>query len=341
MPKIKYRDYKPKPETREIIAAANRILVAFEQQGYRLTLRQLYYQFIGEDLFPESYKNAAGTKNNIQSYNKLKNIIGDAREAGLIDWNHIADRLRERVTRPQWEDPKQFLESVCPQFSIDRWENQTTRVEVWIEKDALAEVVKRACKPFDVPFMVCRGYISASAIWEAAHDRFLDWWNYHDQSTVIIHLSDHDPSGIDMTRDIERRLRLFSTQHDEDFADKGPPDIEVVRVALTREQIEEYNPPPNPAKESDVRFKDYERIHGSESWELDALTPAVIVDVIQSHIQQYVDADLYNEKLTEERNRRRKLMQLSARADAIIRKLPELGDAEHDQSRDGAKVAGE
>ena len=94
------------------------------------------------------------------------------------------------------------------------------------------------------------------------------------QPVVVLHLGDHDPSGLDMTRDIRERLELFS----------GYADFEVRRVALTMEQIEDQQPPPNPAKITDSRYEGYAAEYGSDSWELDALEPRFISDLIRDNI---------------------------------------------------------
>lgn len=324
MPRITYRTYAPKAETRTIIDQADGILVEYSRQGFSLTLRQLYYQFIARDLFPDSYINEAGTKNSIQSYNKLKAIISKAREGGMLDWSHVKDRGRELEAKPHWDDAEDFLSSVAPQFNCDRWAEQPTRVEVWVEKDALSEVLARACRPYDVAYMATKGYISVSTIWEAAHNRFLRYWNDYGQETVVIHLTDHDPSGIDMERDIRDRLRVFATQYQESQLSRGNPVVHVDRIALTMAQIEQYNPPPNPAKETDSRFAHYESHHGNESWELDALDPGVIVRMIQARIRNYMDRALYDERVAQEREWRASLLHMARYQDEAMAALPPL-----------------
>lgn len=105
------------------------------------------------------------------------------------------------------------------------------------------------------------------------------------QAPVILHLGDHDPSGIDMTRDIVARLEVFT-----DYAG-----IEVRRVALNMDQVEQYGPPPNPAKLTDSRVGQYIAVYGLDSWELDALEPQVIVDLIEQKTLERRDADLWVE----------------------------------------------
>jgi hypothetical protein len=103
------------------------------------------------------------------------------------------------------------------------------------------------------------------------------------QRVVIIHLGDHDPSGLDMTRDLQKRIEMFSDDLD------GL--VELERIALNMGQIKERNPPPNPAKTTDSRFAEYQREFGNESWELDALPPAYLVELVQKHIDRVRDAD--------------------------------------------------
>ncbi len=315
MPRIRYRVYRPREEAQGIIATANEILEEYAEDGFNLTLRQLYYQFVARDLFPDSYINEEGTKNNIKSYNRLGDIISNAREGGMIDWNHITDRGREVETNPHWRTPRQFMMSVAPQFAIDMWTGQPQRVEVWVEKDALSEVIERACEPMDVPFMACKGYMSSSAIWQAAHDRMLNNWNRHRQPTIVLHLGDHDPSGIDMTRDIQERLDLFSSQYEEGRDE--PCEITVERIALTMDQVQHYNPPPNPAKETDSRFAQYQAEHGDLSWELDALEPQVIVALITDAIRDHMDQDLYDARRANEEEWRSQLEEVAGRWDEV------------------------
>lgn len=238
------------------------------QQGYDLTLRQLYYQFVSRNWLV----------NKDQSYKRLGSIISDARRAGLIDWDRIVDRTRN-VRRPSaWDDPADIIETVSRQFDIDWWAKQNYRPEVWVEKDALIGVIEVACADWHCPYFSCRGYTSDSEAWGASQR--LDRWLKAGQTPIIFHLGDHDPSGIDMSRDIRERINLFSRE-----ASK----IEIRRIALTMEQVEEVNPPPNPAKITDSRFEGYQREYGDESWELDALNPDYIGNLIAEHMGQLVD----------------------------------------------------
>lgn len=288
MPKIAYIEKKFRNETLTIIAHANQILDDYAAQGYDLTLRQLYYQFISRDLLPESYiDKSTGTKNNQKSYDRLGAVISDARMAGLIDWNRIVDRTRNLEGLGHWDTPADIMRSAMHSYRIDKWERQDYRPEVWIEKDALRGVVTRVCNQYDVPHFSCRGYSSQSEMWRAAQ-RMISYMR-DGKTPYIIHLGDHDPSGIDMSRDIIDRLQEFVEYHEPGGA------FRVKRIALNWDQVQQYSPPPNPAKMTDSRVHDYIAKFGDESWELDALEPTVISNLIANTIIKLTDSKIWEE----------------------------------------------
>lgn len=272
MPRICYIDKKFRRASMVRIAQATDIIHTYSQQGHRLTLRQLYYRLVAKDLIP----------NTMRDYKKLGTLINDARLAGLIDWAAIEDRTRNLRGHNHWDDPADIIDTCANQwYHRDKWEDQPTRVEVWVEKDALVGIIGQVAYRNDIDFFSTRGYCGQSEMWTAAM-RFKRYVQAG-QDVVLLHLSDHDPSGIDMTRDIDDRINdVF-----------GVP-VDVRRIALTMEQVRHYNPPPNPAKQTDSRFEDYVAKYGDESWELDALEPAVLDALIQDHINGIIDRDLFD-----------------------------------------------
>lgn len=291
MPLIEYVTKRFSAEHRQVIDQANQIINEYARQGYDLTLRQLYYQFVARDFIP----------NNDRSYKRLGNIISDARRAGLIDWERIVDRTRYVREPASWSGPNAIVSACAQQFSIDFWANQPFYPEVWVEKDALVGVLEVACQPWNCAYFSCRGYTSDSEAWAAA--RRLDAQKRKGKTPIIFHLGDHDPSGIDMSRDIKSRLMLFSRVGG----------LEVRRIALTMEQIEEVNPPPNPAKQTDSRFADYEERYGDESWELDALSPTYIGDLIAAQMESIIDQDAWEQSVARRDEGRRLLTEVSNR----------------------------
>ena len=305
MPCISYTTKNFRPETLALIKAANKIIWEYMADDLRLSLRQLYYQFVARNLFPESYRmvlyggrwvyDAAGTKNNPLSYKKMTTWISDARLAGLIDWEAIEDRTRNLQSLAHWKHPSEIMTAAADQYRIDRWKDQTHRPEVWIEKDALAGVIEPVCQEFDVSYLACRGYMSQSEMWTSAQ-RMLRRWNDRQQTPVIIHLGDHDPSGIDMTRDIRDRMYVFECDM-----------VVVSRIALNLDQVELYKPPPDPAKVTDSRCRGYIERFGDESWELDALDPKTLRDLVRKEIRKWMEEDLYAAQVVREQQQREKL----------------------------------
>lgn len=275
--RIAYEEWNPRGKSLELVEKANQICAKFKAAGYNLTVRQLYYQFVSEDILP----------NNMRSYKNLINIIDRARKAGLLSWSYIEDRTRNLRGFNTYGEPGDLVADNADSFHVDLWQDQSTRVEVWVEKEALADVVGRAALSRGVDFFSCRGYVSQSEMHDAAlrHRRYME----NGQDVTIIHLGDHDPSGIDMTRDIWSRLELFLAG------------TNVNRIALNMDQINEFKPPPNPAKMSDSRADGYVDKYGRSSWELDALDPDVITKLITGQIDSIMsDADAFAERRREE-----------------------------------------
>lgn len=327
--RIAYESKRFASETLDAIHQANLILNEYAEQGYDLTLRQLFYQHVARGLIP----------NTERSYKRLGSIVNDARLAGYIDWDSIIDRTRNVREVTHWRDPEHIINGAARSFRRALWEAQGDYVEVWIEKDALVGVIAGICSELDVPYFSCRGYTSQSEMW-AASQRLLEPVKQGKHVTVL-HLGDHDPSGIDMTRDIQDRLRTFIWQ---DFArwefERDGIDIEtasdvsvqasmsiaadrltIKRIALTMDQIRQYDPPPNPAKLSDSRAGGYVVEYGYESWELDSLEPAVLTELVRSNVTDLIDADAWDEVLAEEDDAKRLLAQASERWTEIVESL--------------------
>lgn len=256
----------------EMLDKINNILEEYVNDGYVLTLRQLYYQLVSRDIIP----------NNDREYAKLSNILKNGRMAGVVDWSSIEDRVR--VPRlPYWvTDVNEAIRDTILQYRINRMQGQKHRVEIWVEKDALSNVLYRVSEKYHIRLMVNRGYSSVSAMYDA-YKRLID-------NDIILYFGDHDPSGIDMIRDIEDRLLEFGIN------------VNVKPVALTMNQILEFNPPPNPAKIADPRAKWYIKKYGKTSWELDAIPPRELIILAEDAVKNVIDIDLYNKMLDKEKN---------------------------------------
>lgn len=307
MPKTAYAYTNFSKGSLEVIVRANAICERYAAAGYNLTLRQLYYQFVSRDWLP----------NTQQSYKRLGSIVNDARMSGLIDWNHLVDRTRNLAKLAQWEGPESAMDSLAAQFRTRLWLRQPAYVECWVEKEALADVVSRPADRWFVPYFACKGYTSQSEMWSAAMR--LKREEDKGKKTHIIHLGDHDPSGIDMTRDIEDRLWTFGSM------------VQVHRIALNMAQVDEYEPPPNPAKLTDSRAEGYIAEYGNESWELDALEPQVLDTLIEAEILRHLDRAMWDEDHAEMEAQRAVLTAISNSWDEVAGYLRDIGALPEDR----------
>lgn len=296
-----YKSWNPRQETLAIVSIAEDIINEYQAAGYILTLRQLYYQFVSRDLI----------ENTERSYKNLGSVISKARDAGLIDWEAIEDRNRNVNSTWSEEDPMNLIKTLPYGIQFNPWDYQDVYLEVWVEKEALGNVVSRACDKLLIPNMACKGYLSSSEAWRAGQrfEEMLDLGKH----CVILHLGDHDPSGIDMTRDNKDRVSLYSNSNV----------VEMKRIALNIDQVEEFSPPPNPTKITDSRAKDYISKFGKTSWELDALEPSIIESLIISEASNYIDQSVWSEVQAKEKEVVNGLHDLVSRWDEVTEFLKE------------------
>ena len=274
-------------KNQEQLQVVNSIIEEYAEQGYILTLRQLYYQLVSRDVIA----------NKQSEYAKLSTLLVKGRMAGVVDWNAIEDRIRVPFIPYSVDDIDDAISDTINQYRLNRQDGQDVYIELWVEKDALSGVLKRITSKYHINLMVNRGYSSCSAMHDA-YER-LERQESEGKKTVILYLGDHDPSGLDMIRDIEERLNEFGVNP------------EVRQIGLTMKQIKKYNPPPNPAKITDPRARNYIAEFGNVSWEVDALTPEVLHKLVKDNVEELIDMDLFNDKLIQEEQDKEKLQEFA------------------------------
>lgn len=279
-----FKDINVQDATRALIARANEVIAEYQAQNLRLTLRQLYYQFVSRNWLP----------NTERSYKNLGEAVSKGRLIGDIDWAAIEDRGRVADIAGGSDSLQSFWNgtvlNVSDYYSRNPWFTQENYVELWVEKQALAGVLEPVARRHRVTLMVNKGYSSQSAMYESAmrireacdsqDEREDDDGNIleharEERSPFVLYLGDHDPSGEDMVRDVGERLETFGVNY-----------LNVMKVALTYAQVQQYKPPPNPTKLTDSRAPGYIEKYGNSSWEVDALNPATLVKLIEKELRE-------------------------------------------------------
>lgn len=273
MAKEKFEDWNPTGKSLRLLSICDEIITDYSNRGYDLSLRQLYYQLVSKNLIP----------NDDKEYKRMGNLIKRGRMAGLIDWEAINDRVRHTMQVPTWVNGASIIRSAYRSFKIDMWDRQPEYIEVMCEKDALSGVLETVCRRYRVPYTANRGYSSTSHLYRIG-ERLWDK-GQHNKAITILYFGDHDPSGMDMDRDIETRLSIFSQW----------TEFDVVRVALLRDQVDRWNILPNPAKLKDTRAPEYIAEHGMISWELDAIDPDELVKIVEDWVAVRIDWDQWKE----------------------------------------------
>lgn len=310
--------------TQELIQHCQRITESYLEMGIKITLRQLYYDLVSEKLIP----------NHDTIYKKFSSLLTDARYCGLIDWEALEDRNRPSDMHSEWDDVHELIQSAIASYRLPRWNDQEYYIELFTEKDALSSIIQPICNKWHIRFNVNKGYSSASIMYQLAQrlaEKIKDG-----KKVLLLYVGDHDPSGLDMVRDVEARVNEFlkvwvenyfwETEHEnkdsdwyrtEEMGHDGwrwffetdylKEKFTILPIALTMEQINTLHPPPNPAKITDPRAKWYISNFGEESWEVEALKPNYLIELINETVKKYVDIDDYNRWLDLEKEHKKEM----------------------------------
>jgi len=295
-----------------IVQAVNAILTEYD---FPLTLRQIYYRLVASGLIP----------NKRSAYNQLSKTLVKAREEGEVDDTRIEDRARQ-VLRGEsgYDDPEEFTELMekwfrgsGARYKADLWADQDAFVEVWVEKDALSRVIAQAAEPYRVTVCPSRGYSSYTYIKRMAID---DRLSDVDKPIIILDFRDHDPSGLQMTEDLRKRLVKYG----------DGLDIEVKRIALRIDQVKQYNLISNPTKLADPRSQAYVAQYGDQCWELDAIEPRELQRIVKDAIEEHVDREVWENGLKQEEEDRTSLTESFA---SLIVTYPKVNDSGQEEPK--------
>jgi hypothetical protein len=232
------------------------------EESHPQTVRQIYYALTVKGVI-------AKTEGEYQQ--TVVRLLVEMRERGDIPFEYIADNTRWMRKPSSFTGIEACLNACAEQYRRNLWATAPVYVEVWCEKDALAGVLMEETKVYDVPLMVARGYSSISFLHSAA-----EAIEANGKPAYIYHFGDLDPSGVDAARDIEAKLRRYAPG----------AEIHFERSAVTREQVEEWDLPTRPTKQSDTRAK---KFGSTTSVELDAIPAEKLRALVRERIEQHID----------------------------------------------------
>jgi hypothetical protein len=255
------RDRRTKAEMAAIKAAIIDILTESHPQ----TVRQVFYAL--------TVRGAVG-KTEKEYHQTTVRLLTELRESEAIPFSWVADNTRWMRKPTSFTGLDECLDNTAAAYRRDLWASNPVYVEIWCEKDALAGVLVEETRVYDVPLMVARGYSSISFLHSAAKAI-----EARGKPAHIYHFGDLDPSGQDAARDIEAKLKRYA------------PDAEIhfERIAVKREQVEEWNLPTRPTKLTDSRAKKFMATSGATSVELDAIPAAQLRQSVRECIERHVD----------------------------------------------------
>ncbi len=294
----------------QYVRATNDII---SQYSILLTVRQIFYRLVSSGFI----------QNTINSYKLFDRMITRGREKGEIDARSIVDRARQVIGGDYgYGSVQDFVRSKISeledteQYTRRIWDDQPQYVEVWVEKDALATLFSSIADGYRVVTYPSRGYSSFTKVYEAINKRFS---LYRDRPITILHFADHDPSGLNMTEDIQSRLYRYGSH------------ARVKRIALTYAQVRQFGLEPMPTKISDSRWREYSSQYGNQCWELDALPPNELQNIIGNAIKAHIEVSRWNRTFKEIEKEKRSLQKRfkSREVTSLIKKLGSLlGDSQ-------------
>jgi len=282
------------------------VVPAFNREGVRPTVRTIFYSLVSRNVIP----------NTKSAYKRLSRVLVEARKDGIFAWDFVEDRTRYVLsnfrdgyyTEKSLETTESFCKSKLDEINIEKllaeyfdwlklhgkagyWSEQPIVPEVWIEKDALAKTIENWTLDLSINIRVNRGYSSWTFIYENIRE-LKNVLETHEK-VVILYCGDLDPSGVDIQRFLREALEYFGMDESK---------VELIRVAVTLEQVEQFNLPPRPedvetlAKlQRDPRSKKYTYDYIVELDALVAYVPQEFRRIIREAVERYHDKSIYNE----------------------------------------------
>jgi hypothetical protein len=281
-------------------AFLNAIIAVMEdlKKFWPLSDRQIHYPLLNNPPRRHASKRNSTYRNDRASYKSLVDVLTRARLAGLIPMEAIADETRPVATWRTWPDVRGFLRSECDGIFQGYWrdlmQSQPNQIELLVEKNTVAGVVKEVAMQYCIPMTSGRGFCSLPPRHEMAK-RFKASGK---EKLIVLIASDFDPDGEEIAHSFARSMR-------DDF---GVNNVYPIKVALTAEQVRRFNLPPNMvAKEESSNYKKFVTRFGQNAFELEAIPPATLQTLVREAIDAVIDVPLFNAELALEKQDAAKL----------------------------------
>jgi hypothetical protein len=244
-------------------------IVEIVKQQKPATVRQIFYQATVRGFVP---------KDESKGYRVVQRRLVALRESAKVPYGWITDNIRYVHGHTRYGGIEEFGRDVSALYRRDYWRGAGVRVEVWIEKDALAGVIAPVViQEWGLNLHVARGYSSLSYLHQAAEELANDG-----RPAFIYTLTDLDPSGMGIARDIEGKLAAMVGNRVK---------LQVERLAVDPGQVQAWNLPTRPTKHSDTRAAKFVEEFGNLSVELDAIPPNTLRKIVHDAIGRHADAD--------------------------------------------------
>ena len=232
--------------------------------NYPASVRACCYQLFVAGLIDSMSKNET---------NKAGRLLRDAREEGLLPWEHVTDESRGVERIAQWRDRDSLLRAAADQYRRDNWQDQPCRIEVWSEKGTIRGTLKPVLDEYGIAFRVMHGYSSATVLHQIAEESISS-----EKPLIALYLGDWDPSGLHMSEvDIPSRLARYGGR------------LSFNRIALLEKDTAHLPHFDAKTKSQDGRYQWFVRQHGTCCWELDAMSPIALRERVEAVILSHMD----------------------------------------------------
>jgi hypothetical protein len=260
-----FAPWTPRAKSQELLEQVEAVFEQYEEQ-LPLTIRQVFYRLVATVEFEK-------TEN---GYERLQNLLNRARRASLISFEDIRDDGVTIAMPLAFAGRKAFFRAakeLAARYARPRQDGQEQYIELWVEAAGMVPLIKRTVgDEFGIPIQSCGGFDSTSAKWGAAQRALA-----RDVPTVVMHIGDHDPSGLALFESVGEDVGAMVAEFD--------GDIDFRRIAVTPEQIDRYQLPTAPPKKNDVRSA----WTGGGTVQAEALPPDVLGEEVRQAVSPLFD----------------------------------------------------